>query len=208
MRTGKTGRQAEFTLTIIATLVAAGAGFLVAARPRPAAPIVTSQVAAFVTGELPHVPVVRIFDDFQCPACARFDKVLSPRLGELERQGRIRIVYVHAPIRSHTRSRFAAAAVACTDVEARSALRSRLHADAAWILADQPDTVVARIAGGNANEAFLNCVASDSTARRLRDEELFASRGGIRSVPTVWVDNAHVRFSSYESLLRYIEERL
>jgi protein-disulfide isomerase len=154
------------------------------------------------------VPVVRVFDDYQCDACERFDRRAADRLRQLAEQGRIRLLYYHTPLPPHVRSRLAAAAVACTPPDHVTDVRRRLHRQREWVFDADPMAAVIRTTGLADTALLTGCMGADSTARRLAADAEFGRRAGIRSVPTVWVGNHHVRFRSYASLLRHIEEAL
>jgi protein-disulfide isomerase len=154
------------------------------------------------------VPVVRVFDDYQCDACERFDRRVADRLRQLDEEGRIRLLYYHTPLPPHGRSNLAAAAVACAPAARVTDVRRRLHRQREWIFDADPAAAVVRTAGLTDTIRLTDCMGADSTARRLATDADFGRRAGIRSVPTVWVDNHHIRFRSYASLLRHIEEAL
>jgi protein-disulfide isomerase len=154
------------------------------------------------------VPVVRLFDDYQCDACERFDRRVADRLRQLDEEGRIRLLYYHTPLPPHGRSNLAAAAVACAPAARVTDVRRRLHRERAWIYDADPAAAIIRTAGLVDTSLLTQCMGADSTARRLAAEADFGRRAGIRSVPTVWVGNHHVLFRSYTSLLRHIEEAL
>jgi protein-disulfide isomerase len=154
------------------------------------------------------MPVVRLFDDYQCDACERFDRRVADRLRQLHEEGRIRLLYYHTPLPRHVRSQLAAAAVACTPPGRVTDVRRRLHRDRQWLFAADPAAAVTRITGLADTALLVDCMGADSTARRLAADAEFGRRAGIRSVPTVWVGGHHVRFRSYAALLRHIEEAL
>jgi protein-disulfide isomerase len=154
------------------------------------------------------VPVVRLFDDYLCDACERFDRRVADRLRQLDEEGRIRLLHHHTPLPPHGRSNLAAAAVACTPPGYVTEVRQRLHRQRAWIFDADPAAAVVRTTGLADTTLLSDCMGADSTARRLVADADFGRRAGIRSVPTVWVGNHHVLFRSYTSLLRHIEEAL
>ncbi|MFC7492499.1 MULTISPECIES: DsbA family protein [unclassified Knoellia] len=41
----------------------------------------------------PGAPTLEIYEDFQCPACAQFERVMGATVAELAEQGKIRLVY-------------------------------------------------------------------------------------------------------------------
>lgn len=157
---------------------------------------------------LPGPPIVRVFDDYECAACELFDRRVADRLRRLEQEGRIRLRYHHAPVATHVKSGFAAAAVLCTPPEDRYRVRRALHRDRRWAYADDPERAVAGATSSDATDALLACMRSDSIAATLQEDEAFVRRAGIRRVPTIWVRGSMLRFRSYSSLLNHLDVAL
>jgi protein-disulfide isomerase len=204
MLSGSGIRIPEAVGIILFCTAMAGVGF-VAGTPRVEQRPIPAEVLPLDAG---GVPVVRLFDDYQCDACERFDRRVADRLRQLDEEGRIRLLYYHTPLPPHTRSNLAAAAVACAPAARVTDVRRRLHRDRAWIFDADPAAAIVRTTGLADATLLSECMGADSTARRLAADAEFGRRARIRSVPTVWVDNHHVRFRSYASLLRHIEEAL
>jgi protein-disulfide isomerase len=204
MPTGSGVRIAEALGIILFCAAMARLGF-VAGTPRVEQRPIPADVLPL---EADTVPVVRLFDDFQCDACERFDRRAADRLRQLHEEGRIRLLYYHTPLPTHARSNLAAAAVACTRPDRVSDVRRRLHRERKWLHDADPAAAVVRTTGLADTARLADCMRADSTAGRLAADAEFGRRAGIRSVPTVWVGSQQVRFRSYVSLLRHIEEAL
>jgi protein-disulfide isomerase len=204
MLTGSGIRIPEAVGIILFCAVMARVGYMVGS-PRVEQRPIPAEVLPLDGG---GVPVVRLFDDYQCDACERFDRRVTDRLRQLDEEGRIRLLYHHTPLAPHVRSKLAAAAVACTPPGHVTEVRRRLHRQREWISDADPTAAVVRTTGLADTALLTECMGADSTARRLAADADFGRRAGIHAVPTVWVGNHHVRFRSYASLLRHIEEAL
>jgi protein-disulfide isomerase len=197
-------RVPEVLATLLFCALMAVAG-LALVRPRVSEVPVSPSLAPLTD---PRMPVVRVFDDFECAACGAFDRRVAARLHALEAEGRLRIEYHHTPLAVHTRSRHAAAAVACAPARERATIRSRLHRHREWAFADDPAAAVLEHVPRGSAEEVAACMGQDSIAALLAADAAFGRRAAIRAVPTVWLDGRHLRFRTWRSLVRHIEESL
>ncbi|MCH9815912.1 MAG: thioredoxin domain-containing protein, partial [Actinomycetia bacterium] len=46
-----------------------------------------------VNGDAPGKPVLEIWEDFQCPACAQFEEIFAPTIEELAEKGDARVIW-------------------------------------------------------------------------------------------------------------------
>jgi protein-disulfide isomerase len=123
------------------------------------------------------------FTDFQCPFCRRTHAALAPIVAQ--REGRVRVVLRHVPLRMHPDARTAARAAVCgASLPARDALVSALYAAPDLGEAACEELAVAR---GADREQFQRCVADPATDARIdRDTAMFRELQGD-GVPLLYV---------------------
>lgn len=136
--------------------------------------------------------VVRVFGDYECPACARLDAVAGRRLREWAQADRLRYVYHHAPLSVHRRGRAAAAAAYCAW---RAGQGWEMHAllydrRGEWSVGRAPTERFRRYADeiGIDPDEFLRCLARPETLERVEGDLRLARDLDIGGVPRVVVD--------------------
>jgi protein-disulfide isomerase len=124
------------------------------------------------------------FTDFQCPFCRRTHAALAPLVAE--REGRVRVVLRHVPLRMHPDARNAARAAVCTEsLPSHDAI-----ADALYEAPDLGDEACEQIALANGADraAYEKCVVDPATEARIdSDTAMFRALGGS-GVPMLYVD--------------------
>jgi predicted DsbA family dithiol-disulfide isomerase len=141
-----------------------------------------------IRDELARAPrgtvTVVFFTDFQCPFCRRTHAALAPLVAE--RQGRVRVVIRHVPLRMHPDARTAARAAVCTEsIAARDAV-----VDALYRAPDLGEAACEEIAAENGADRaqYQRCVADPATDARIdSDTAMFRQLGGD-GVPMLFVD--------------------
>lgn len=141
-----------------------------------------------IRDELARAPrgtvTVVFFTDFQCPFCRRTHAALAPLVAE--RNGRVRVVIRHVPLRMHPDARTAARAAVCTEsLASREAV-----VDALYRAPDLGEAACEEIAleHGAERAAYQRCVADPVTDQRIdRDTAMFRELGGD-GVPMMFVD--------------------
>jgi len=212
---------ARLTMRILGLGALAAVGFFGATlaralwldAPTTAAPpaALTFDSSADLTAGPAHAAVtVRIFGDYECPACRALERNLGDTLLSLARNGGIRLVYIHRPLAGRQDAGAAAALVAC---EPDPDLRWRLHAQ--LYAADHSATAAPDVAFADRVRGLLAadspraaCATSDSMASRTAHAIAVARAAGFHEVPTVVVNDRHVRFRSHQALLRRIHEAI
>lgn len=149
--------------------------------------------------------VLRIFADYRCPACAQFERSLGARLRALARRGELTVIYHDAPLHVHRQHPSLAAAVLCAR---GSAALWQVHRQA-YRTALQPVPTLERLLETVAPmvqhpDRLRECATDPATDRRVQAEWRLADQLGIDRVPTVFLDDARLKFRSYRSLLRFI----
>lgn len=165
-------------------------------------------LAGMGLGPAAGVPVLRVFGDYECPACASLEREAGDTLRALAARGAIRFVYHHAPLRAHRRGPRAAAAAYCaTDAGAGWAAHATLYASAPeWGSgADGAERVIRALAPLVGDTAGLRaCVRGESAGRRVAADRRAADALGVREVPAVFLDDRRLRVGSWRGLVRYV----
>jgi len=154
-------------------------------------------VPALVLGPA-HAPTVRVFGDYACPACRAFEREAGDSLRALASAGLIRIAYYHFPLGDRRSGRIAAAMVVCAAAAGHGWDAYASH----YGSTDPPASAHA----GRADDA--SCVNDPRTVQLVDTEREQARSAGVREVPAVFLDDARLRFRSFEDVLRHITRRI
>lgn len=128
-----------------------------------------------------------LFEDFQCPACARVHEQLDQLLRR--HPDDISIYSRHFPLEAIHPHAFAAAIAAdCAGMAGRFAqFRDLLYRNQASIGAVGWAELAAR-AGIQDRQAFEGCLSAESTAQRVRADIALATRLGLNATPTLIIN--------------------
>jgi protein-disulfide isomerase len=156
-------------------------------------------------------PVLRVFGDYECPACRALEREAGDSLRALAARGAIRFVYHHVPLRAHRRGPRAAAAAYCAaDGGAAWAAHHALYARAAeWAVGPDGDGRLLRVlAPLVADTASLRvCMNGDRAERRVSTDRAVAVGLRVHEVPTVFFGDRRLRIGSWQGLVRYVTAR-
>jgi predicted DsbA family dithiol-disulfide isomerase len=220
--------RARHVTALFGLLAFGGAGLLAgmalsSARPTREIPIVAPADPAWESGgiafdaRVPHAgddighPTMRVFVDYQCPACRELEHTLGDTLRRLATSGRLRVVYHQAPLAAHRRSRMAAALAYCAERGPAAAVIHRSLYDAAvdWSRSASPlERLLAVVASAGGDPgAALACVVSGEGSRRVERDLTLARTLGLSVVPAVFLDDTRLEFPSWRSLLRHVVRR-
>jgi protein-disulfide isomerase len=169
-----------------------------------------------LTRGMPGAPVVHVFSDYECIACAAFEREVGPALRQLADAGRLRIVIHDAPLAAHQLGAVAAAAMHCAagfgDAWAmHGALYTRANE---WKLSRTPSRVIAAIiseSAGNSGPStseLETCMVDEGTQLVIGMGRRRARELGIDEVPAVIADGSRLRFTSWRALRRHVESRI
>jgi len=157
------------------------------------------------------VPILRVFGDYECPACRALEQEAGDTLRALARRGLIRFVYHHAPLRGHRRGPDAAAAAYCAaDAGATRSVHRALYESAPhWGNGpDGEDRLLAVVAAAAADTAGLReCMRSERTAKRVAADRAAADALGIAAVPMVLLGDQLLEVGSWRALVRFVTAR-
>lgn len=145
-------------------------------------------------------PVVSLFLDYQCPACARFEQQHGPTLDELASSGEIQLEYrtmtfLDANLRNDSSTR-AANAAACADLTGRyfeyhNTIFSQAPAQEGSGYTDESlirDFTAQAGITGDALETFDTCYAQKRFSGFVNNVDQEAGQAGITGTPTLQVN--------------------
>jgi protein-disulfide isomerase len=171
----------------------------------PAAALAIDETADLIAGPADARVTVRIFGDYECAACRQLELSVGDALLHSAAAGTIRIVYLHRPLATRRDAALAAAAIACVPEPLR---RWQFHralyrrgAEPSSSSAPLSERVVKLI---GADSALASCARSDPAQSHARRSLAAARAAGFHEVPTVLVNDQHVRFRTYAALVRHI----
>ncbi|MGH3905659.1 MAG: DsbA family protein [Pseudonocardiaceae bacterium] len=136
-----------------------------------------------------------VYEDFQCPVCAKFEQITGPTIDELVRAGTVRVVYhpvAYLDRMSSTEySSKASAAAGCAAADGvYPEFATRLFAQQPPEGGDglPPETLIATGHAAGAGPDFDTCVQDGSYAGWTAQLTDTASRNGVTGTPTVLVN--------------------
>lgn len=206
------------TVVALVTAIAVGATRLfVAPRSDAQSPSRVSRQADWrefaadghAAGPLDAPATVVLFSDFQCPFCRTFDATYDSLAARFA--GRVRLVYRHAPSRSHPHATDAATAAVCAGFQGRfDNMRRALFRDQrslgqrSWasfaVEAAVPDTT-----------EFMTCLEDEAAPRVVSRDDEAARRLQLVGTPTILFNSTRfigdVSLSEADSLLRALLEQ-
>ncbi|MGL5851597.1 MAG: DsbA family protein [Phycicoccus sp.] len=196
------GGTRSTALTLPSGVAEAGAGYV-------AFPDVTPAAGA---------PTLDVYEDFQCPACARYEETLGSTIRELAQQGKVRLVYhvknfLDDNLGNDSSTRAGTAAFCAADA-------GRFQEFHDLLFANQParegdgftDARLRDLAGragisGSALSTWQSCSDSGRYDAYLDSVEDRSGRDGVEGTPTVRLDGEDVtqRASTPEQLTALVE---
>jgi protein-disulfide isomerase len=151
-------------------------------------------------GDLKGVPVLDLYEDFQCPSCARFEGTQGQYLESLIADKKATVVF-HTLSFIGTESIIAANAGACSADEGKFlALHKLLYQtqpqenSGAW-------TTEALIAAGGSvgikSKAYKDCVTNGTYADWVTNVQASAAKADVNSTPTVFITGKQLDRNAY-----------
>ena len=147
-----------------------------------------------------------VFSDFECPYCQGFASGLDSLIMQYPTQ--LRVVFRHFPLTNLHKSAFATAVAA--ECAGQQGVFKPFH-DAAFkaqdSLAALPLTTLALRAGVRDTTVFQDCVKSDATSARVKEDVATAERIGSKGTPTIILNKRQFNGPpSIDSLRKLIEK--
>lgn len=146
-----------------------------------------------------------VFDDFQCPYCARLAPLLDQVLGLYP--DKVKVVFKHFPLRNHRFARSAAvAALAAKEQGAFWPYHDRLFA-AQKSLNEKVFTEIAQALKLDL-ERFEASLKDPTHAGRINQDLLDGQKAGVRGTPAVYINGKQIGDRSLGGLQKAIDEAL
>jgi protein-disulfide isomerase len=147
-------------------------------------------------GELTGVPVIDIWEDFQCPVCARFEQTNGEYIEKLIEEKKAKVIY-HTLSFLGPESVLAANAAACSSDENKflgfhKAFYQNLPAENSGAVTT--DFLVSLGQGlGITSDKFKNCVANLDYQGWVNNVAASGSEKNVNSTPTVFINGKEIR---------------
>jgi protein-disulfide isomerase len=145
-------------------------------------------------------PVVNVWEDFQCPACATFEAATGDYLASLAREGRAKVVY-------HVLSFLGPESVTAANASACAADEGKFLEFHKLLYANQPsensgewnDKKMIEYGAevGATSETFKQCVNDRTYRGWVNNISSDGSRRNVNATPTVWVNGKDIDRSAY-----------
>lgn len=168
-----------------------------------------STTGQLLVGPTHNTPLtVRIFSDFQCPFCQKFEQETMPKLLKIL-PSNTRLEFHHFPLdRLHPTARSASEISQCAAAQGKFAsYKDALFERSNWETWQKgnPNTVFLQIAQqqGLEMQSFKNCIAERSGKEAVDKSVELASKIGVNATPTVFVGG--YRLNNPNDLKRLIE---
>ena len=147
-------------------------------------------------GELTGVPVLNIYEDFQCPACGQFEVAQGDYLESLIEEKKATVVF-HTLSFLGTESVLAANAGACSADEGKFlALHKMLYQtqprenSGAWT---NESLVAAGESVGITSDSYKKCVTTGEYADWVNNVSASAAQEDVNSTPTVFINGKELK---------------
>ena len=129
------------------------------------------------------------FSDFECPFCGK----AAPTVEQLKEEysGRVRFVYKHFPLPSHSTAPKAAEAAECAGDQGKFwEMHDKMFANQKALF---PNSLKSYAKDIGLNEtAFSNCLDSGVMASRIQSDQQEGNSFGVRATPTFFINNIKI----------------
>ena len=192
----------NLVIGMVVLVVAVGAIFSVISNRENTSAALPSSVSQedgygiVFNSELTGVPVIDIWEDFQCPVCARFEQTNGDYIEKLIEEKKAKVIY-HTLSFLGPESVLAANAAACASDENKflgfhKAFYQNLPAENSGAVTT--DYLVALGQGvGITSEKFKNCVANLEYQGWVNNVAVSGSEKNVNSTPTVFINGKEIR---------------
>lgn len=212
----KTNKALGIAFAVVAVVLAAVAAFFIINEDNgvpipegqfaPPNAIGTEAIAVHADAATTDVPLVTIYQDYQCPPCARAETTFGPHLDKLAKDGDIRLEVRTMTFldnaRQNNHSTTAAVAAACADSQGffpqyNAALYNN---QAGGYTPERLTGAIAKEAGlkKKALEYFQTCFENGQTLEFVQSVYAAAGQAGINSTPTYLVNGVRLDLSTVQ----------
>lgn len=182
----------------VALLALGGGAMLYRAKRPPVLTLAKESSTGDKSGHIrgnPKAPVtLEEFGDYECPPCGK----LAGPIKQLEQEygDRLRVIFHHFPLINHQHARIAASAAEAAGLQDRFwEMHELLYKEQAiWTKAPDVRILFDAYAGlvGLDIERFKKDIDSEQVKARIQADQLEATKVGVKSTPTVFVNNRAV----------------
>jgi protein-disulfide isomerase len=192
----------NLVIGMVAFVVAIGAIFSVVSNRENTSAALPSSVSKadgygiVFNGDLTGVPVIDIWEDFQCPVCARFEQTNGDYLEKIIEEKKAKVVF-HTLSFLGPESVLAANAAACSSDENKflgfhKSFYQNLPAENSGVIT--VDYLIGLGEGvGITSEKFKSCVANLDYKGWVNNVAASGSQQNVNSTPTVFVNGKEIR---------------
>jgi protein-disulfide isomerase len=158
-------------------------------------------------GELTNVPVINIYEDFQCPVCGQFEKINGDYIESLIKDKKATVVY-HTLSFLGPESVNAANAAACSADQGKfldyhRTLYANQQAENSGAWSNDVLTVLGQVAGLT-GQKFSQCVNKGQYLGWVNNVAREGAKANVNSTPTVFINGKEIdRKSEYFDLAKF-----
>ena len=161
----------------------------------PASVSKTDGYGIVFNADVPNVPTIDIYEDFQCPVCARFASINGITIEKAIEEKKAKVVY-HTLSFLGTESVLAANAAACAaDEDKFLAFHKAFYANQPAENAGAIDATFLKALGasiGIASDKFATCVDNGGYSDWVKNVAEAGSKANVNSTPTVFVNGKEI----------------
>ncbi|EAP99268.1 putative membrane protein [Janibacter sp. HTCC2649] len=151
-------------------------------------------------------PTLDVYEDFQCPACAQFERIMGSTVTDLAAQGKIKLVYhLKTIIDGNTGTTHSLtmgnAAMCAADAGTFQPFHDDVYANMpaqegeGWTQAQTKAFAEKAGISGSALDTWTTCVNDKKYTKYVQSTEDASNRAGITGTPTVLLAGAKVDFN-------------
>ena len=176
----------------------------------PRTSTVSKEIESPVVGTAEAKVSVKIFSDFQCPACQRIHDLIEPKLKEYATSGKISLTYKNYPLPQHQNAEGDALASLCAlsvgkyseYADAMYALeKTKLNAD----VSDAERTEIAKNVGITDLDQFGKCLSEGWYMGRIAADKKEGDRLELDHTPSVYFNDKIVDFKSVDEFFAILD---
>lgn len=158
------------------------------------------------------VPVVTLYEDYQCPACKQFEEKMGLAVEQLAAQGKVRVVYKPVAIIGKESEAAGGAAMCASDLGA-----DKFKSYSKTLFTNQPPENSGQLTVGKLTEfgkragitdaGWKQCVSDGKYTPWMKDNTEKASKAGLRGTPWVLLNGQELPQEAYspEGLQKAVE---
>lgn len=201
---------AVVSAVVVAVFVAAGVAVQVHRNAAPATTAIPAHTDGYTipTGNTAAPVTVTVYEDFQCPACALFEKDAAETINALRDAGTVKVVYRPMTFldkasanKYSSRALNAALCVVDTAPAAFPAFHDALYANQPAEGTSGPDNAALAAAAKRSGADVTSCINAGTFDAWARASTNAASKDGVTRTPTILVNGKPLAEPNAQTLL-------